>query len=190
MFTRTGVLENSSPLATALPDAEFVEHHDIIVAATPDRVWDALLATRWADLLIARPLIAVRSGGRLDVGDDLLTDPRGPGRPTHLEPPSYYSSGMVGRPWEPRADAQRPIESLAELREFTEPGWLRYGMDFRLTPLPGGRTHLETTTRSDATDDVARRRFRAYWTVIAPFSGLLRRDILGAVARRAERPGP
>ena len=49
MFPRTGVLENSSPLATALPDAEFVEHHDIVVAATPDRVWDALLATRWAE---------------------------------------------------------------------------------------------------------------------------------------------
>jgi len=63
-------------------------------------------------------------------------------------------------------------------------------MDFRLTPLPGGRTHLETTTRSDGTDDVARRPFRSYWTVIAPFSGLLRRDILRAVARRAERPSP
>jgi len=108
MFTRTGVLEDSSPLATALPDAEFVEHHDIIVAATPDRVWDALLATRWADLLIARPLIAVRSGGRRDVGDDLLTDPRGPGRPNHLEPPSYYTSGWSDAPGSPARTHSAP----------------------------------------------------------------------------------
>ncbi|WP_288798241.1 hypothetical protein [uncultured Arsenicicoccus sp.] len=187
MFTRIPILDCDSPLARALPRAEFTEHHDTVVAAPPERAWDALMGIRWADLALARPLFAVRTLGRLELADTLVTDPRGPGRPTHVDPPHYYASGLAGRPWEPRADAQRPIESLDQLREFTEPGWLRYGMDFRLTPLAGGRTHLETTTRCDPTDEVARRRFRAYWTVIRPFSGILRRDLLRAIRTRAER---
>ncbi|AKT51690.1 hypothetical protein [Arsenicicoccus sp. oral taxon 190] len=189
MFTRTSILEGDSPLASAIPRSAFTEHHDTVVAAPPTRVWDALMTTRWADLALARPLFAIRSLGRLELANTLVTDPRGPGRPIHVDPPHYYSSGMVGRPWEPRADAQRPIESLDQLREFAEPGWLRYGMDFRLTPLPGSRTHLETTTRCDPTDEVARRRFRAYWAVIRPFSGLLRRDLLRAIRTRAEHGG-
>jgi hypothetical protein len=59
-------------------------------------------------------------------------------------------------------------------------------MDFRLTPLDQGRTMLETSTRCQPTDAAVRRRFGAYWRLIRPFSGLVRRDMLGAIARRAE----
>jgi hypothetical protein len=60
-------------------------------------------------------------------------------------------------------------------------------MDFRLHPLPGERTRLETTTRCEPTDDDARRRFARYWGLIRPFSGLIRLDLLRAVARHSRR---
>ncbi|WP_158071120.1 hypothetical protein [Streptomyces sp. CB03234] len=41
-----------------------------------------------------------------------------------------------------------------------------------------------------ATDPGAARRFTPYWLFIEPFSGLIRRDLLAAVGRRAERAAP
>ena len=67
-------------------------------------------------------------------------------------------------------------------------GWVRIGMDFRLTPV-GRVTRLETETRVCATGPKAKRRFATYWLVIRPGSGLIRRELLRAVARRAEAIG-
>lgn len=45
---------------------------------------------------------------------------------------------------------------------------------------------LTTETRVFVTDDRSRRLFTGYWVVIRPFSGLIRRQWLAAIARRAE----
>src|SRR5207245_895689 len=42
---------------------------------------------------------------------------------------------------------------------------------------PAGGTRLATETRVHATDSAARRRFRLYWFVVAPFSALIRRRL-------------
>jgi hypothetical protein len=46
---------------------------------------------------------------------------------------------------------------------------------------------LTTETRVQLTDANARRAFRRYWLVIRPFSGLIRRAWLRAIAQRAMR---
>ena len=58
------------------------------------------------------------------------------------------------------------------------------GMDFSLHPLPGERTRLATSTLCEPIDKDARRHFARYWRAIPPFSGLIRMDMLRAVARR------
>jgi len=78
------------------------------------------------------------------------------------------------------------VTSLEQLRAFDDGGWLKYGMEWVLSPVAGERTLVETVTLCEATDPAARRRFGAYWGLIRPFSGLVRRDILAALARRAE----
>jgi len=88
------------------------------------------------------------------------------------------------------------VRSLDELRaasvaELTRPmpdGWVRIATDFRLDATDGS-TLLSTETRVLATGPTARRRFRLYWLGIRGGSGLIRRELLRAVARRAER-GP
>ncbi len=44
---------------------------------------------------------------------------------------------------------------------------------------------LSTETRVQLTDARSRRSFRRYWLVVRPFSGLVRRAWLRAIARRA-----
>jgi hypothetical protein len=104
-----------------------------------------------------------------------------------------------------RGDAQRPIWEQLLARGFGEVApdtlaatgrpWLLGGLgtqpdersfasmalDFRAE---GGL--LATETRVWLTDAAARRRFRAYWLVVRPLSGLVRRSWLRAAKRRAE----
>jgi hypothetical protein len=82
-------------------------------------------------------------------------------------------------------DALRP-SSLDELLRPLPDGWVRIGMDLRLQATDGA-TRLTTETRVLATGPTARRRFRLYWLAIRGGSGLIRRELLRAVARRAER---
>lgn len=58
-------------------------------------------------------------------------------------------------------------------------------LDFTATP-DGDGTLLATETRVFLTDERSRRRFAAYWLVVRPFSGLVRRSWLAAAKRRAE----
>jgi hypothetical protein len=51
-----------------------------------------------------------------------------------------------------------------------------------------GRTVLTTETRVACGDPASRAKFRAYWTVVRPFSGLIRILMLRAVRRECERP--
>jgi hypothetical protein len=54
-------------------------------------------------------------------------------------------------------------------------------IDFRIAD-----AHLSTETRVHVADPAARRKFRRYWFVIRPFSGLIRILLLRAARRRAE----
>lgn len=172
-------------LDQVLPKAEFTEHHERIIAAEPDLVWAALRATQWSDLRWTMPFMAVRGLGRarrLGAGGVLDS---GPCPVIHEEPGRYAVGGFIGRPWQVAPERSPRVQRLEELTAFAEPGWLVCAMDFAAHPLPGGRTRLTTTTMCSPTDDVARRRFAPYWRLIRPFSGLIRRDLLRAVAARS-----
>lgn len=170
-----------------LPHAEFTEHHERVIDAPADRAWSALHEVRWEDLRWTRPLMAVRTLGRpARIGSGAVLE-SGPTPTLHEEPGRYVVGGFVGRPWRPTGAMGPRVRDLAELEAFDEPGWLVCSMDFTATPLPDGRTRLETTTRCAPTDDSARRAFARYWRLIRPFSGLIRIELLRAVAARAER---
>ncbi len=78
--------------------------------------------------------------------------------------------------------------TAAELARPLPDGWVRVGMDFRLHELAAG-TRLATETRVVATGPHARRVFRLYWFAIRAGSGITRREMLTAIARRAEGTG-
>jgi hypothetical protein len=92
--------------------------------------------------------------------------------------------GLIGRFWTPSGGLCRfdPVDFAT----FREPGWAKAVWGFRMTPIGADRTRLETETRVRCTDDASRRSFRLYWTVIRPFSGLIRRVALRQIRREAE----
>jgi hypothetical protein len=75
----------------------------------------------------------------------------------------------------------RPWQLLSGLGAG-EGSFAKMALDFRVVD---GR--LTTETRVWLTDARARRRFRAYWLVVRPLSGLVRRSWLRAAKKLAER---
>ena len=93
--------------------------------------------------------------------------------------------GLVGRFWTLSGELRRL--DAEGFRKFNEPGFAKATWNFSLTERADSSVLLETETRVYCTDDTSRRRFRLYWLLVGPFSGLIRREVLQAVRQNAER---
>jgi len=176
----------ATTLERTIPVYHFRERHSRLIAAPPAAVWHALVSLTFNDLSVTRPLVALRRlGGHGDhsAARPLFTD--GPVTMLAVEAPRYAVAGSVARPWQRKPD-RRTVTSVEQFAAFDEPGWVKYLTDFELTA-QGCGTRLSTETRGYSTDDRARRRFRIYWTAIRLPSGVIRRDMLRAIAGIARR---
>jgi hypothetical protein len=181
----------TSTLDRILPTYHHRERHTRHVAASPVDVWDAVLHVRWAELPLARPLLALRALPARLTGSRPPWQQPGPvvdNLPIALlaaQPGCELVFAGALRPW-PSSDGPPPALDRNGFARFTEPGWVKVAMDIRLTH-ERDATRLSTETRIQATDGRARRAFAAYWLLIRPGSGLVRRELLRAIARRAEQ---
>ena len=106
---------------------------------------------------------------------------------------ALHEADLAGTPWvrallllralpgRLRLPRSRPAEA------FDQPGYAKVVWSFRLEATGDGRTQLWTETRVRCLDPDSERRFRRYWRVGGPFSGLIRLAMLRAVKREAER---
>jgi hypothetical protein len=184
-----------------LPEFDVVERHGLVIRATPARVWDALRAADFGRSPLLATLLALRAL------PSLLTAPRRTlrrlreRRAGRLTLDTLFSRGFVlleerphremligleGRFWTATADL-RPTDAR-RFREALASGLARVAWDFRAEPLPDGRVRLTTETRVRCADAATRRRFRAYWLLVRPGSGLIRGTMLRAIRRAAESP--
>lgn len=92
--------------------------------------------------------------------------------------------GLTGQFWK-LGGGLAPTAAVT-FRHGPPPGYAQAAWNFTLTPASPAGTWLTTETRVRCGDATARRRFRPYWLLVRPFSGLLRRVILGAIRREAE----
>jgi hypothetical protein len=183
-----------------LPTFDHSERHETLVHATPADVFAALRRAGLRSGPIIRALFALRSV------PGLLVAPRATlrrfhggdrGRPVTIdgitragffvldeEPGRELVIGTIGRFWQP-SGGMRPTRP-EEFDGFAEPGWAKAAWNFAVAPGPGETTVLSTETRIACTDDRSRRRFRWYWAVVRPFSGLIRIEMLRIVRREAE----
>ena len=170
-------------LEQTMPVYHFHERHSRWIDASPEQVWQALTTLTLDQLTLTRALVAIRHirAHAATPAKPLFTD--GPVRMFEITPAAYAVGGVVARPWQHRP-ARADIASLEEFARFAEPGWTKYLTDFHLQPCNGG-VQLTTETRGYSTDSRARRRFAVYWALIRPASGLVRRDMLATVRRRA-----
>jgi hypothetical protein len=95
--------------------------------------------------------------------------------------------GAVGRFW--RARGELCATSPVRFHEPAPPGTAKAAWNFAVGLRSGGAmTEVRTETRVLCADLASRRRFRAYWVLIRPFSGLIKREMLAAIRSAAESP--
>jgi hypothetical protein len=175
-----------------MPAPHFREYHERRIAAPPAAVWAALQELRLGDLALSRALMAIRElparlTGRADasrmVSGRLLEE--GPVPVLAESAGRAVVAGGVMQPWKLTGGEDPPALDARALQAFAEPGWVKTGFDLAIEP-DGAGSRLTTETRVTATDPRTRARFGLYWLFIRAGSGLIRHDMLRAVARRAE----
>ena len=90
------------------------------------------------------------------------------------ENPSEIVLGQISRPWKAASGAAAP----AAFATYDTPGYAKIALSLRVDPRGTTSSILTLETRVALTDPASLRRFRRYWIVIGPFSGLLRRGAL------------
>ena len=173
------------------PDA--VETHSIVINASRETVYRALRTADLGQSFVIKSLLALRSipgfiarpcsmprnrkltlQTLMDSGFGLLAE----------KTDEEIVLGVTGRFWRPagnlspfnRADFDRPVSA----------GFARAVWNFSVSELSQGRTLLRTETRVICGDASSRRKFRTYWFLVRPFSGLIRLIMLKRVRKIAE----
>jgi hypothetical protein len=168
-----------SRLDEVLPRWDVRERHRVAVDAQAEVALAAVKAVTLAELPAVRVLFRLRALGRGAPPEGTVLEAMlRSGFRVLAESERELVVGAVGRPW-------RVTEGLRQVEDvtgFDERGYARMAMDVR-----ADGASLATETRVLLTSPGARRAFRAYWLVIRPWSGLVRRVWLRAAARRALR---
>ena len=172
-------MRSSTLLSEVLPEYDFRERHARRIDAPPERVFAAVRELSADDTPLVRLLFRLR-GLRGDTARPIFDQMERFGFEVVAEEPGReLVVAAIGQPWKLRGGA-RPRG--VDFRTFDEPGYAKMALNWQFED-----GTLTTETRVQLTDPNARRAFRRYWLVIRPFSGLVRRAWLRAVARRATR---
>lgn len=175
-----------------IPSPEVAEHHEIGVAAPAPVVLDAAKQMRALDLPLVSAIFKLRElalGGEpdrrqhpqglldqmLSIGWVILAEIEG----------REILLGAVTQPWE-ATPAFRSIPA-EEFPSFAEPGYVKIVWTLRADPVDETHSLFSTDTVVATTDAEARRRFRRYWSYVAPGVRLIRFAMLRPLKREAER---
>src|SRR5690349_6570462 len=170
-----------------LPRWDHREAHSIAVRAPRTRVLRAVEETRWRDVPVFHALMLAGSlGTRRDKADEpFLASMTGGGFTELHRDEAQLVIGAVVATAEPKGPARLPEPVADAFAAFDRPGHYKVAFDFRV-----GEGRLTTETRVLSTDEAARRRFARYWMLIRLPSGVIRREWLHGIRRRAEsHPG-
>jgi len=184
-----------------MPDYDFAERHETRTRAAPETVYQAIRAADFGHSSLFKLLLGLRAL------PNLLLNPAKAGRmasgfapESKLTLDAFFQSGFVmleerkgqemvigltGRFWRPAGGIVRtdPIE----FRLPTPEGAAKVAWNFIVRRETDGSSLLTTETRVWCPAATARWWFRAYWTLIRPFSGLLRRVMLKEIQKTAEK---
>jgi hypothetical protein len=189
-----------------LPQFDVRERHSTVIKAPSERVYAAVWATDFGRSRIVRLLFWLRAlpGAllgtvRRDAGNGVSRPARErpDGAPLTLrwvathgftllgeDPPRELVLGVVGAFWRLRGDL-RKVDPAA-FRGPQPPGTARAAWNFYVAQRTDGSSFFSTETRVACSDAASRWRFRIYWLVVRPGSGLIRRAMLRAIRRAAE----
>jgi|SRR6476619_2624463 len=166
-----------------MPAYDRREVHSCTTAAPAPALWSAVHDLQANELIAMRVLMGLRTLGRGGGDGDrrvLEGFERMGFRKIAEEPGRELVIAGIGRFWKLSGGLRR-VKDDDHFRRFEEPGYAKVTFNFQLS---GGE--LSTETRITGTDAHAQRRFGLYWLLIRPGSGLIRREWLRAIDRRAQ----
>jgi hypothetical protein len=189
---RTSLPPNARKLIEKFaPVYDVSEYHETVIHAPIQTVYDALRTTDFGASPVIRMLLRLR---QLPAS---LGKPRQPRTILNLEaimksgfvllgenPPDEIALGVIGQFW--KLSGGRSCVDAASFEAFDEPGYAKAVWNFSLVDLGASVTRLATETRVVCTDRASKLRFRLYWALIRPFSGLIRREALRAIRTKLE----
>jgi hypothetical protein len=151
-------------------------------------VWEALSRYEFASSGVGRLLMTLRGYGCR------ATESRGSGTfSDRVErfgfvrlaevPGRELVFGLAGRFWRPDGGLRRLTRE--EFLAFAEEGSVKAVWNLLVSGGAGAACEVSTETRILSFGSAARRKFRIYWSLIEPFSGLTRRGMLRGIRREA-----
>jgi hypothetical protein len=181
--------EARSLLDQFLPNHDFSARYEIRINVPASAVYQCLLRSDFSALWLVRLLMTVRSGKRLPrnrMPGDLRQRLQGTGFVMLVEVPGEeLVLGVAGRFWRP--DGGRCMDLAAEdFAGFSRSGYAKAAWNFKLRADSPEGTFLSTETRIKCFGLAALWKFRIYWSLVGPFSGLIRKAILKHVKDKAE----
>ena len=164
-----------------MPSFDFSETHDIKIRAGAGRVFRVLNEVDLCESRVVRWLFRLRG---LPTEKITLREMQKMRFETLGERENQeILLGLAGRFWTLMGDLKKVNSN--NFREFNEKGFAKAVWNFSLDA-SGGETHLTTETRIECLDAESRRSFGFYWTFIQPFSGLIRKEMLKTIKKKAE----
>lgn len=166
-----------------LPHCDVFERHSTTVRASPERVYATLRTADFGDSRMVRLIMGLRGMRPTPKPSDPGTFRREGFYVLADDAPRELVIGLEGPFWQPRCkllkvDAESFMKPVS--RNAARGAW-----NFLVEPQGDGTVQLSTETRVLCADD-ARLKFRLYWLLIRPFSGLIRRFMLRAIRKQAE----
>ena len=164
-----------------LAEHDFAETHDIMIDAMPGKIYSVANEIDFSESWIIYSLMRLRgmSGGSLRLRDLNRFKFEMLGSVANKE----MVIGTVGKFWT-LGGALQKIDA-SRFKKFNTAGFAKAAWNFSLTA-DGENTRLTTETRIKCLDDESRRSFGFYWTVVQPFSGIIRMEMLRAIKRKSE----
>lgn len=176
-----------------LPNCDFRATYQIGIDAPTSVVYQCLLQSDFSDVWLVRFLMSLRSGKwlpRKRIPRNLHQRLKGTGFVVLAEVPAEeLVIGVAGRFWRP--DGGRCMGLTADdFAGFCRPGYGKVAWNFKLRSDSPESTVLSTETRIQCFGWAALWKFRLYWSLVGPFSGLIRKAILKQVKIEAECNSP
>jgi hypothetical protein len=190
------VAQHKTVLDDVMPEYQFSERHSARIHARPGQVMQAVRQSTFGDMKSLVTLLKIR-GAALRTPSDAKSA-LSPDKPIldAFSASGYVSGGsehelvMCGGA---NVRAKRPlaVRTFEECADYREPGAIKVALNFNMEEAGGGWSTISTETRVVATDDSTRTGMSRYWRLIVPGSGLLRRQWLDGIKKRAESmPNP
>jgi hypothetical protein len=165
-----------------LPRYDQREYHRIQIRGKQTEVYETVRALDFSDSFLIRTLFRLRGlPATLKSVDDLL---QAGFVLVDEHPGQEFVLGLIGKLWAPTAKLEKV--NASRYREFNHKGYAKVAWNFAVSNTSHGSVKLSTETRIVCMGDSSRRRFRLYWSLVGPFSGLTRREMLRCAKRNTD----